>query len=318
MVESKSGSRNNRHKNLIFVSLLVVVLIVSLCVYMFFVNNDGAFVSTVHVKSETELVKAIDAVNVGESVVITIDNDIQLSTELKIPAYKEVTFINNKDNQFSIIGAENAIYTIEVERGGTLTLNGLVITHKNSANGAGISNHGIFNMRAGEISGNTAGVYNHGIFNLYDGQITNNIVEGGVQNMGTFNMYNGEISNNHATGDRSGAGVSNYGSFIMYNGVISNNQAAGLGGGVMNGVSDDVFFEMLDGEISGNRSYRSGGGVFNYSIFKMSGGTITGNTATWDGGGVYTWPYTDDAEFIMTGGVVTGNTANNCPDIYPK
>jgi len=340
-VASKSGLHGTHRRNWILASLLVVVLVVSLCVFVFMVNVGSGGV--VHVKSEIELVEAIDVVEIGGSVVIVFDNDIALTVSLSIPTYKDITLKSNGNNEYKLIGASNCD-TLVVDDSGVLRLEGVVVTHIEGDFGRGITVNegGILLMYNGEIFGNTVnwsgggGVLTKGVFKLYGGVISGNTATsnsnwggGGVHNSGgVFSMYGGEISSNSAGGH--GGGVYNgLGLFEMFGGKISKNTSGCDGGGVVNfadfvvsngeiidntagwsggGVSQiGGRFSLSMGNISGNRATRGGGGVYVEGSFEMSSGVISKNTVGGDGGGVYIGCST----FSMRGGVISDNTAVN-------
>lgn len=235
-VNSKTGLHNTRRRNFIIASLFVIVLVVSLCAYLFMANND----SIVHVKSETELVKAIVGVKIGGSTVIVLDKDIDLTAAIIIPARKNITLTSNGDNEFKLSGADRAT-TLSVETGGTLILDGIVVTHAEGAIGGGVDNFGTFIMHSGVISGNIVpngsggGVSNSGVFEMYGGEIVNNVARvsgGGVDINGkgaSFSMYGGEIYGNTVSGGGGwGGGVYRYewgGIFNWYGGEIYGNTA---------------------------------------------------------------------------------------------
>jgi hypothetical protein len=128
---------------------------------------------------------------------------------------------------------------------GTFTMTGGEISENISSYGGGVSNHGIFTMEDGKISGNTAAFFG-----------------GGVDNHGTFTMKNGKISGNITF--FYGGGVSNSKNYTYtYEGYVSNE-----------------IFILNGGEISGNTASYGGGGVYmgNGMSFFKTGGTITGYT----------------------------------------
>jgi parallel beta-helix repeat protein len=256
----KSGRRSFRGVVLV-VSVLVLVLISSLFVYLFVVNNAEG---SIHVKDETELRKAVDKVDVGKSVVITLDRNIVLTCELKIPMGKNITLTSKGDSKFFKLVGADGWSTLAVEAGGVLELKGIIVTHAEDAVGHGVDVYyrGILTMSGGELSGN---------------RVTDSGRGGGVFNGGQFSLLGGTISGN--TADISGGGVLNLGVFEMLGGMICNNIATG-GGGIYNGNE----FRMSGGEISGNTAHSSGGGLYTvYSDnFSLTGGTISGNTASFD------------------------------------
>jgi hypothetical protein len=220
--------------------LLIVTLVSSFTVYLFVANNG------VHVKSEGELVKAINATKSGSSAIIIFDNDIDLTATITISAHKNITLTSNNNNAFRLVGPDlNTIAwigasTLYVETDGILILDGIVVTHINGSEGRGIfvAQGGQLFMYSGEISGNAA--TSKGSVYVGDGY------GGGVDNFGVFEMYGGKISDNKAL---YGGGVSNTGTsavFTMYGGEISGNTAS-CGSGIYNW---DGVFNRSDGTIS--------------------------------------------------------------------
>jgi hypothetical protein len=182
----------------------------------------------VHVKSEVELLRAIDDVKIGESATIVLDNDILINVAITIPAYREITLMSNRNNQFKLIGGDKTFCAIRVETIGVLVVNDICITRVDGVSGCGVQNFGTFTMRSGEISGNfgASGVSNDGAFTMTGGKIINNSCHtsgGGVYNSGTFTMTGSEITNNKATNN--GGGVYNNGIFNWTGGEIYGNTA---------------------------------------------------------------------------------------------
>jgi hypothetical protein len=224
-------------RKLLLVSLLIAVLIItSMFIYVFFVQHDTSPVSgDVAVRTEVELVNAVD--NAVEPIVITFDNDIQLTSSLTIPANKNITLTSNRSNGFFKLMGTQSVNTITVERGGVLSLDGVIVTHAQNVRGRGVyvASGGTLVMVGGEISGNKAtyqggGVQNEGYFVMYGGKILGNDVYdissrgggyhlggsgGGVYNRGVFEMFGGVISDNSAG---CGGGVCNYGTFTLHDG----------------------------------------------------------------------------------------------------
>ena len=299
-IKHKSGLHRSHKIVLIAVFVLAVVLISSLLVYMY-VENEA--LGPIHVKHEAELRQAIDEVAFGESAAIVLDDDITLIGELRIPVGKNITLSSNGDSFFKLIGAVD-VTTLNVDAGGILRLERIIVSHASGDKGWGIevSFGGVLIIDNSEVIG--GGVINNGNFTMLSGKISDN-ADIGVANDGIFTMLSGKIS------DNSGNGVVNSGTFTMSEGMISGNTALTGGGVFNNGV-----FEMLGGVISGNTATHYGGGVYNNGYggsFTMSGGTISGNTATYAGGGLYT-RYSDN--YSLLGGTITGNTADTGSDIY--
>ena len=297
---------NNRfrisRRVLLFASLLVVVLVSSLFVCAFMMNDSSgaSLEDAVHVKNETELKDAINNAPNDKPTTIALDNDITLTlttnnantngatTHILIQD-KDITLTNNKaTGHYKLIGAANG-HVLFVGNGGTLRIDGITITHTSNTKGRGIINF-------------------LGTLYLYSGTISNNPY-GGVDNSGVFEMSGGEISNN-GNGEYKGGGVVSSGTFKMSGGTITDNRAE-YGGGVHSGFRD--IFTMTGGKISGNTADYGGGVSIVYGEFTMAGGEISGNKAKYDGGGVHN---ANLSTFTMTGGKISGNTANNGGGVY--
>jgi hypothetical protein len=179
-VTSKGKLRVSR-RTWLLVFLFGCVLVVSLF-YVFnmsmkFSSLEGA----VHVKTERELVNAVD--NAAGPIVIALDSDVTLKDSFIIPAHKDITLTsNNKTNFFKLIGAPGKS-TVTVENAGLLKLAGVIVTHTPDAMGSGVSVNagGTLVMVGGVIFGNKAysnggGVYNRGSFSMSGGKISDNYV----------------------------------------------------------------------------------------------------------------------------------------------
>ena len=307
-------------KNLLFVSLLFVLLISCLSSCALLVKGAESFSEEsviIHVNNETGLRNAVSNAANGVPVIIVFDEHILLglreSTPLIIPSGADVTLTSNSEltgsniEFFNLYGA-NGANTITVNSGGALKLLGITVTHVPGTTGNGIT------------------VNSNGLLIMYDGTISDNmgvgVSVGGVFNSGgSFVMEGGVISGNTIFIGGGGTGVSiSGGSFVMRGGVISGNEAD-RGGGVFNSGGS---FVMEGGVISGNTASSSGGGVYTTAVsgiggsFVMEGGVISGNTASREGGGVYisgTNLVSSSGSFVMEGGVISGNTVGNRVDM---
>jgi len=291
-----------------------------------FVAADSAVV----VNDETELVATINAAEPGVPNIIALGGDIDLTQTLVIPTNKEITLISETGADFYKLTATHTKVTITVF--GTLTLDGIIVTHANNLAGGGVNvaSNGICIMVKGEISNNRdtehggGGVCVNldGDFTMLNGMITNNtstIGGGGVNvNPGSsFTMYGGMISGN--TADFGGGVCIENGIFTMFDGMITNNAATSQffgGGGVLNGGT----FIMHNGEISNNvaAAYILGGGggvsIRGGYLFIMEDGKISGNTASvGDGGGVF---LSANGNFTMRSGEISNNIASNGGGVY--
>jgi hypothetical protein len=290
--------------------------------FIFYYTRDPNY-ALVHVKTENELTQAINEASMPT--VIVLDNDITLTKTVTISGNKQITLTSNKIDTydfFTLTGVHNAI-TITIERG-TLTLDGVIVTHLPGQEGRGVSIYstGTFIMVDGKISGNAAawaggGVYNNGgIFQMQGGIITNNNAPeygGGVYNNdgSTFTMSGGIISDNTA---KNGGGIFNRASLTMSGNAEISHNVAGYGGGGISSASMGTL-TMTDNSVIHDNSAFIGGGVFDSGNFQMTGGTIANNIATEYGGGVYT---NDDSTFAMLDGKIVGNTAKNGGGIYNR
>jgi LysM repeat protein len=328
-VKSSKFKLNCLHKNLLFVSLLFVLLISSLSCCVLIVQAEDPYRDVVLVDDEATLRTTIaDALT---PTVIALSADIQLTNNsLDITTGKDIVLTSQGDGWvFKLIGAPG-VATITVNDGGVLELAGIQVTHMKGAvgNGVVVQVGGSLTMSEGKITGNIVGrvddfggsggggVYNEGRFSLFGGVISDNIANwgGGVSNYsGNFTMFGGMISGNTAD---SGGGIYNYvrshyygdeyvcGGVTMFGGVISDNTAHSGGGGINNGGD----FTLFDGAILNNNA-TYGGGVLtggDFMDFNLCGGVILGNTAI-QGGGIYAYR----ARIKMTGGVISNNTAKD-------
>jgi len=329
------------HKALLSVPLLFIVLLASLFCILTVNAADPVYVS-----DETTLRNAInDAVG---PTVIALTANIHLTNSTFIPLDKVITLTNDAGGPWKLFGPNN-LDTIHVF--GTLTLDGIIVTHTVGTNGRGVMNAGKLFLVDGEISGNIltanegGGVFivNDAIFTMQGGVISNNhspIEGGGVNNEGTFIMQGGVISNN--TAGNHGGGVRNfYREFNMSGGAIFNNTAINGNGGGVYSVGNTHRFNLSGGLISNNTArngggvyisngnmiasnstifgntargtgYGLGGGVYNGGgNFTLSTGAVFNNTATNNGGGVY-----NTGNFTLSAGTVSNNTATNGGGIY--
>ena len=294
---------------LLFTFLLITSLIASF-------NEVTPFALGAEPITVTNEIELVAAIGTDATTVIALKNDILLSSTLTIETGKTVTLISDKTNGFwKIIGAPNK-NTITVTSGGTLVLDGIIVTHNNGDMGRGVyvDNKATLILNSGEISGNNidtggiindancgGGVYNWGTFTMNGGAISKNLAcnGGGVYSIVTFEMNAGTISENTASSD--GGGVDNLGTFTVVDGFFYKNMAVN-GGGVFN----DGIFTLMDGQFLENEAlWGSGGGVYNDGpdgVFTLMGGAFSKNKAV-VGGGVYNLGVIE-----MYGGVIGGVT----------
>lgn len=220
---------------------------------------------------------------------------------------------------------------ISVEDGGTLNLNGGMITTPGDLAGDG---HIIF----------AEGKSNETHVNINGGFITGaNLNQqrggwgGGLCVVGakvTVNMTNGVIAANKAA---SGGGIyAEDATLNLSGGVISGNATYGNvynnGGDIGGGYGGGVFTKGANVNISGsanitnNRvdSYINDGNIFNFGLLggggiasvnngtlNMTGGSVTANYSHEAGGGIYAGFWNQAITFKMTGGTIAGNVAEN-------
>ncbi|MDR0374088.1 MAG: right-handed parallel beta-helix repeat-containing protein [Nitrososphaerota archaeon] len=221
--------------------------------------------NTVYVKSELELQAAIDKSENNTATIIALNNDIELSKPLILPAQKNITLTSNSQTEFfKLIGPKGA-NTLTVETSGLLELAGINVTH-NQAPGRGVTvrPNGTLILSSGAISGNT-------FSSTPDGSMLE-LGGGGVYNAGSFSMFNGVISNNCAV-DAYGGGVYSGGAFSLFGGVISDN-SANCGGGIVNSGNGSI----AGGTIANNTALEYGCGIYNTGgNFTITNCTLTQN-----------------------------------------
>ena len=250
--------------------LFVLVLLLSSVASTFtpFASGDSAVGVTV--EDEATLRAAVN--NAVGPAIIAFTTDITLTgSALNIPSGKDITLVSDKPDGFWKLTGASGQDTITVD--GTLTLDGIIVTHKNSEFGRGvtINGNGILNMNSGFIANNAYDGSGGGVYiDMYSG--------------GIFSMSGGEIVNNTAT---SGGGVFAWsGSFEMSGNAIIANNTASSGGGVS---VDSGSFSMHDKNVIANNTAYRGGGVyvFSGSNVELLGGKVSGNVASDNGGGVF-------------------------------
>lgn len=213
---------------------------------------------------------------------------------------------------------------VKVISGGTLNLEGGLLTIKNSDKYAGDSHiiyndGGTLNLKGGYVAGAKDNCWGGGIYS-------------GVGS--TVNMTGGVIAANR--GMNGGGLCIENGKFTMTGGVISGNEAygaaennfnAGYGGGVY-GRGNNVEIEISGGSITNNSEsgfcgmegfggHGGGGLAIIGGKLTVTGGFITGNSSAEAGGGLYVGHYNSSdiqiggTTFSMTGGIVASNYTEN-------
>jgi len=200
-------------KALFFISLLFMATIV-FSPHNSEVNGWLDITKSCTVETEAELVDAISTALDNERSTIHISKDIVLTKSLEIPYGKDI-FLIGYDRDVCLIGA-NGADTIVVRSGGSLVLYGrITVTHAEGDTGRGmyIERGGTVYLDGVIVSGNSAdkggGVYNEGTLSMggtedIEGSyIVNNIATlsgGGVYNKGTLD-YKGQYWNSWIHGN---------------------------------------------------------------------------------------------------------------------
>lgn len=261
-----------------------------------------------------------DAVKTSGTVVLK--KDIKLTSPIVIESGVSVTLRSDEPHIITADSSKSLPCLIEVEEGGSLTLEGAL-----TLNGRYVSvqYQGGVVICAGELELKEGAAIEGARFAAQEG--------GTVRVTGRFTMSGGEISGNSYTGpyvsSSSGVLVASGGKFELTGGSISGNSGF-LGSGVMVMSGDPevrASFVMRGGEISGNSSApgvssEAAGAVFvyGYSDFDMYGGDIRGNTVKGGpGGGVcvldpgvkYSDGTPQNTSFTMYGGRICNNSSTN-------
>ena len=197
---------------------------------------------------------------------LRIMNDINMTSEITIPANTNITIISG-GGDVSLTRNSGSTRHFNISNNSTLTL---------GREGDAAANH-ISLTRTSNLGGLGGGVTvsNGGTFTMFGGTISNNRASSGggvtVSTGGTFTMNGGTISGNTATSN--GGGVSVSGTFTMHGGTISDN-TANIGGGVT--VNSGGTFTMNAGYIIYNHAHFWHGGVS--GEFTRNDGVISNNT----------------------------------------
>lgn len=210
---------------------------------------------------------------------------------------------------------------ISVEDGGTLNLNGGMITTPRTLGNDGhvILSQGTVNISGGYVTNGNGGGWGGGLcvtgtnakFNMTGGVIAANMAASGggvyADNSATLNLSGGVISGN-ATYKKACDDVDN-----------PNN---GYGGGVFTKNADvtingtaNITNNRVDSYITTkyNNGLLGGGGIActNHGKLTMTGGSVTANYSYEAGGGIYAGFHNQSITFSMTGGTIAGNESAN-------
>ena len=275
------------------------------------------------VTTEAELRAAL----VGEYINIELGADITLSSYWLITRGQIVTLDLNGHTlrRSGLTAADRNGHVIEVDTGGSLTINDDsstqtgTITGGWAINGGGICNYGYVAINGGTITGCKADdggaiKNNDGAeLGIGGGVITNctSATNGGaISNFGMATMSGATIRGNTAKGRGGAIWTSGY--LDIGTATITGNQAKELGGGiyyangstgVLNGtvisgnsspeggglnVEQTANITFYDPVITDNTStVFGGGGITNYGTLDIDGLTVTGNTCPTEGGGIW-------------------------------
>lgn len=213
---------------------------------------------------------------------------------------------------------------ISVEDGGTLNLNGGMITTPRTLgnNGHVILSQGTVNISGGYVTNGNGGGWGGGLcitgnnakLEMTGGVIAGNKAGSGggvyADNGATLNLAGGVISGNATYG------------YPINNGL--NTDGGGYGGGVytkgtnvtISGsaciTNNQVNAYISDGNLSNNGLLGGGGIACTYGgKLSLEGGFVTANYSKEAGGGIYAGFYNGSIGFEMTGGTIAGNKADN-------
>lgn len=226
----------------------------------------------------------------------------------------------------AIVGASeggSVQQVISVEDGGTLNLNGGMITTPRTLgnNGHVILSQGAVNISGGYVTNGNGGGWGGGL--CVTGADASLVMTGGViagnkaasgggiyaDKSAVLNLFGGVISGNATyaneinRGENAGAG--GYGGGVYTQGVtvtisdsanITNNRAAAR-------ITSDL----------NNKGVLGGGGIAstNGGTLTMTGGSVTANYSHEAGGGIYAGFYGQGVEFAMYSGFIAGNMSDN-------
>jgi len=293
----------------LIISLLIVLIIFTITI----VPTTSATTIEVTVRTEEELLSAIDS----RTPDIIIDGLIPLNDEIIVEHFVTIR------GQGALTVAYNHRHFI-IQENGHLVINGdITLTratdHSGNGGGVHVAQDGIFTLYSGHIYSNYMRIgggvrvdsghvyinggtinHNHAVFGggvsvdsghiyINGGTISHNHAErgGGIEvRRGTLYINDGNIKYNYAT---HGGGISvDFGQLYLYDGSISHNNAD-LGGGIYigmrRGTDISATMTMRGGEITENTAVFSGGGIHSYMSFvNLEQGTVQNNQATGHGG----------------------------------
>lgn len=263
--------------------------------------------------NETELIAAINAVNIAGagSHTISLTADITLTAPLPAITNSAASGIL-LDGSGHTLDADATGTALAILRGTTATIQDLTIT-------GGDGNRGLDGKSGG-------GIFNMGTLSVIDTTLTGNtattgagILNAGGEDGGSANLTltRVTINDNHATD--SGGGLANHGdkstaAVTIIDSTISDNSAAQYGGGIANnghvGAAD---LNITNTTISGNDG-NLGGGIFNngnsgQATLTFSRVTLSGNDAADSGGAIFNNGNLGTATVSLVNSTISGNSA---------
>jgi len=222
---------------------------------------------------------AIDAETTSAGNIIGLNDEIH--TEAGIHVTKDIV-IQGRGAKDTIVQAHpNPDEAIErvffITSGVTVTIRAMTIRHGNPESepesGGGIRNEGTLTLDGIVVSHNSGsaggGIWNDGTLTLINSTVTENTARGGgdafleCDTGGGIKIMKGRVS--------------------VINSTISNNKSRGKGGGIH--VACNGIFVLTNSTISGNYTNNSGGGVFINGVGEFTHSTISDNIAN-SGGGI--------------------------------
>lgn len=213
---------------------------------------------------------------------------------------------------------------ISVEDGGTLNLNGGMITTPRTLGNDGhvIFSQGTVNISSGYVTNGSGGGWGGGL--CVTGANASLVMTGGVIAGNKAASGGGIYADNGATLELSGGVISGNATYAK---DVNDGNDVGLGGygggvytqGASVTISDsaNITNNRAEARIANgyfyNKGFLGGGGIAstNGGTLSMTGGSVTANYSYEAGGGIYAGRYGQGVEFSMSSGFIAGNKSDN-------
>ena len=271
-----------------------------------------------------ELDRVFDVAPNGQDIIVSIE-DMNLRDGFVLPGGLGGVVRNNAG--FSqVVNDGLTLDNVVVTRGdaaegggihntGELTLRNTTVTTNVADFGGGLANTGLVILEDSTIEDNEAAQSGGGIRNndgsvtLFDSLVTMNEAQffgGGIDNRDNVSLVRSRVFDNLTTGaSGNGGGIYNDDELDLLDSTIDFNVSEmGVGGGIYNSADLDV-----DRSTISNNNAVEGGGLFNTptAVAGFLNSTISENEAEFNGGGIFN----DDADLVLTHVTI----ADNVPDI---